>query len=106
LSCCPRGEPPQGALHPSQETPSKCTVKPSLINLYETQNSYERRYTGLSAKFTLEIIDTNIDFEKQVVETDYSYTVINTALLVALLITVLYYSEKSFIGVKSQKAEI
>lgn len=61
-------------------------------------------YTGLSAKSTLEIIDTNVDFEKQVVETDYSYTVINTALLVALLIIVLYYSEKSFIGVKESKS--
>jgi len=30
------------ALHPSQETPSKCMVMSSLINLYETQNSCER----------------------------------------------------------------
>jgi hypothetical protein len=35
------------ALHPSQETPSKCMIMPSLINLYETQNSCARHFTTL-----------------------------------------------------------
>jgi hypothetical protein len=60
-------------------------------------------YTGLSAKATLKLIDTNINFEKQAVETGHSYTVINTALLVALIITVLYYLEKNFTRVRIKK---
>jgi len=60
-------------------------------------------YTGLSAKATLKLIDTNINFEKQAVEINHVYTMISIALLAALSITVLYYLEKNYVKIKGIK---